>query len=277
MAKTFKSKSSKSKKVIKRTFKPKKKMSSNYSLKKTIQAIVSRNIENKSRQAGLNMDLRYPQTGGVYKFNGLIPLTPYDPAGTPTDSTIHIALGTGAGSRVANTIRTKYATLKGVLYPFPVSETFNPSPKVVEVCLWIFKVKIPITDSLISVENILDDNFFQSNNSETGITGDLKNIVQAINTDCIQLLHKRVFKLGHSAGTGSGNLSNNDFKLNQKFSINITKYLPKVIKYNDADLAPNIHHTYCFMTPFCADGTIQSNEYYGAKCDWELNYVYEDA
>lgn len=269
--KTLRKKSVYRKRVVKKSGRP------TPALRRMVQSIVSRNIENKSRQANLQMDCRYPQSGGVYKFNGLIPLTPYDPTGTPVDSTIHIAQGTGAASRVGNTIRTKRATLKGVLYPFPESEVYNPAPKVMEVCMWIFKVKVPITDNFLDVENIIDNSFFQSSNSTTGVTGDLINIVQAPNTDTIQLLHKRVFKLGHSGGTQSGNLSNNDFYFNRKFNINITKYLPKVVKFDDVDQAPTIKHTYALITPFCADGTVQSNQYYGCKCDYEINYVYEDA
>jgi len=105
----------------------------------------------------------------------------------------------------------------------------------------------------------------------------LYNVIQAPNLDRIQLLHKRIFKVGYSSGNDSGNRSNNDFKFNQKFSINVTKYLPKVIKFDDADQDPSIRHTYMLITPFSADGTTQSNSNIVAQCQWELNYTFEDA
>lgn len=245
-----------------------------------VQAVISRNIENKCQQANLQMGLYTPVTSGLsnFIFRGLFPLTPYDSTGAPIGSCIDILQGTGQSSRIGNVLRTKRAILKGVIYPNPVSAS-NPSPKCVEVVMWIFKMKQINTGGLImDAETMANSRFFQDNNGATGLTGDLINIIQSPNQDTVTILHKRTFKVGYSSGSLSGNLANNDFKYNQKFSINVTKYLPKVVKYDDNDTDPSIKHTYCLMVPFYADGTVNAEQQFNpATCQWELNYVYEDA
>nr|QJI53697.1 MAG: capsid protein [Cressdnaviricota sp.]QJI53699.1 MAG: capsid protein [Cressdnaviricota sp.]QKN88871.1 MAG: capsid protein [Cressdnaviricota sp.] len=270
-----------SKKMVKkpRVYKRKVVRKPTKALAKLIQRVVSRNIENKSRQANLEMNLQFAQPGGTgLSFNGLIPLTPYDSVGTPAGSTIQILQGTGQGGRVGNVIKTKYATLKGVLAPLPLNATTNPAPAPMEICIWIFKLKdLRSGNQLITAQDNINNQFFQSNNSTTGVTGSLINIVQAINQDNIHLYYKRVFKVGFAAGQAGGSIANNEFSYNRKFSINITKYLPKTIKFDDNTEMPSVNHVYCYMAPFKADGAVSTGAVYGATCDWEINYIYEDA
>lgn len=260
------------KRVVKRSGRPTK------SFTKMVQSVISRNIENKSYQASYQMDLFTPiPTGGDFVYRGLFPLTPYDGTGVPIGASVDINQGTGQSSRIGNVIRTKRATLKGVMFPNPVSPG-NPSPKAVEVVMWIFKMKqVNGGGLLIDANDVATSRFFQDNNGATGLTGDLINIIQTPNQDTVNVLHKRVFKLGYSSGSASGNLANNDFKYNQKFSINVTKYLPKVIKYDDNDIDPSIRHTYCLVVPFYADGTVGEQQFNVADCHWEIDYTYEDA
>lgn len=264
------------KKVVNRSRKPTR------AFTKLVQAVVSRNIENKSYQAGMDvMNCRYPATNPTLQFNGLFPLTPYPSSGSPAGSTVTLVQGHESNQRVGNSIRTKYATLKGIIFPFPVSESLNPDPKPLEAVMWIFKMKRsdPIGGQyLAAAEDTCQTAMFQDGNSVEGITGNLLDVMKAINQDRIQLLHKRVFKIGFSAGSNTTtDHPNNDFKLNRKFSINITKYLPKNIKFDDGDDDPSCKHTYCLIQGYCADNTIQSNDRYNLNVSWQLNYVYEDA
>jgi len=248
-------------------------------MRKAIQSVMSRNIENKSRQANYRMNLQYAQPSATaLPFNGLFPLTPYDSAGTPAASTIQIIQGTGQGHRIGNVIKTKYATLKGVIAPLPLNGSTNPTPAPMEVCMWIFKLKdLRNGNQLITAQDNINTQFFQSGNSTAGVTGQLFNIIQAINQDNIQLYYKRVFKIGFAAGQSGGSIANNDFHYNRKFSINITKYLPKTIKFDDNVEMPSVNHVYCYIAPFKADGDVDTGALNGATCDWEINYVYEDA
>lgn len=243
---------------------------------KMVQQVVSRNVENKSRQAFREaMPCIYPQPGGNYIEYGLVPISPYDATGTIVDSTISILQGTGQGQRVGNVIKTKYAVVKGVLRP---TTNLDDSPKPLEVVMYIFKMKDQSSGNTLAYANdVVANNFYQRNNTHNGVTGSLVDIVSAINTDMVQLYYKRVFKVGTSTGDTTGGNPNNDFAYNRKFSINITKYLPKIIRYNDNTDTPSINPLYMLLLPYRADGSIRAENEGGCFCDYQINYVYEDA
>jgi len=250
-------------------------------VKRYVKREISRQIENKTHQAELQMDVKDILSDGSTsnEFNGLFPITPYTATGAPIGSTVSLVHGTGQATRIGNVVRTKKAILKGVLFPSPGNTTLNPTPKAMEVCMWIFRLKNRFFgDEINYAQSVFNDNFFQSNASATGASGSLIDIVRAANQDVVQVMYKRVFKLGYAAGTNAGNIGNNDFKYNAKFSIDVTKYIPKVIKYNDNDDSPSIVHTYCMIAPYNADGSSYVNTSYTvAECHWQLHYVYEDA
>lgn len=250
-------------------------------IRRYVKRELSRQIENKTHQASYQMECHNSNTAGSMsnEFHGLIPITPYTATGAPVGTTIAITQGTGQASRIGNVIRVKRATLRGVMFPNDLNASTNPMPKAYEVCMWIFKLKDrAFGDELTYANSVINTEFLQDNNATAGITGELINLVQPVNKDLIHLYYKRVFKLAYAAGTNTGNLGNNDFKYNQKFSINVSKYVPKVIKYNDNTDMPSISHTYCLIVPFNADGTYYTDgQYEPMRCDWCLDYVYEDA
>lgn len=286
---SMKKKRTTKRKVVSRSGRPTK------ALSKMVQRIISRNIENKVHQSFYEMPVYYVSSGAdAMEFRGLFPITPYTATGSPPDTCIGITYGTSQKARIGNTIRTKRAILKGILFPRARDGDLNPEPRPLEVCLWIFKLKgFGVTgglgDTLGGAEYALENNFLQdatATGSAEGLTGQLIDVMRPVNTDGIQILHKRVFKLGYSAVSASnqGNLgdnqgyANNDFKYNQKFSINVTKYLPKVIKYDDNDDMPSIRHTYVMIAPYNADGSNSNNSSLSpCICNWSLEYTYEDA
>lgn len=262
---------------------------------KMVQAVVSRNIENKIYQAHTVMPLYYVSpTNDVMEWRGLFPLTPYTATGAPIDSTISIVQGTSQRARIGNVIRTKRAVLKGIILPYPQGSPLNPEPRPMEICMWIFKLKGfastgALGDTLGGAEHVLENHFLQNataGGTSEGLTGELMDVLRPVNQDVVQLLYKRVFKVGWSEvySSNQGNLANNqkymnnDFKYNEKFSINVTDYIPKIIKYNDNDDTPNIKNTYCMIAPYNADGVTSTNSsIVPAVCHWSLEYTYEDA
>lgn len=277
------------KKVVSKTRKPTRAFS------KAVQSVISRNVENKIYQAMFIMPCYYASSSpDVMNWRGLFPITPYTSAGSPLDSTISIVQGTSQKARIGNVIRTKRAVLKGVLVPKLQDPTINPEPRPLEVCMWIFKLKGfastgSLGDTIDGAEYVLENHFFQNataGGTSEGLTGELMDIIRPVNQDVVQLLYKRVFKVGWSEITNSnqGNIGNNqrylnnDFKYNQKFSIDVTKYIPKIIKYNDNDDAPNIRNTYVMICPYNADGIFSTNSsLYPLTAHWSLEYTYEDA
>lgn len=250
-------------------------------VKQYVKRELSRNIENKMHQAEMEMNVKTILADGSTsnEFNGLFPITPYTATGSPIGSTITLVHGTGQATRIGNVVRTKRAVLKGVVFPSPGNVTLNPTPKPMEVCMWIFKLKNRyFGDEINYAQSVFNSSFFQDNASSQGASGSLIDIVRATNQDVVQVMYKRVFKIAYAAGTNSGNVSSNDFKYNQKFSIDVTKYIPKVIKFNDNDDSPSIVHTYCMIAPYNADGSFYTDQSYTvAECHWQLSYTYEDA
>lgn len=90
-----------------------------------------------------------------------------------------------------------------------------------------------------------------------------------------------MFKLGSSLYLNSGstaNDANNDFKLSKYFNINLTKYIPKVIRYDDATTSPENVGLYATFLMCYADGsTIDNSGYPEFAFSGVINYSYKDA
>ena len=103
--------------------------------------------------------------------------------------------------------------------------------------------------SHLSVGNNLSEWKFYSAPS-----GGIYDNLSAINRDTWTLYSDKTYKIGNSAYGNSGaqanwqNMHNNDFKLNAKIKMDVTKYLPKIIKYSDTGTATM--NPYTWMTFF---------------------------
>jgi len=242
-------------------------------IKRIVKATIARSLENKNRQY-YNTGITIPPANSTLAFDsGIIPLS-------PRASFIQVDQGTGNGGRIGNTITTKRVHFKGTLTPQPYDVTVNPFPCPVQVKLFIFYDKRDPTNIPTPA---LNADFFQFNNSTQGFTNDLVDLWAPINNDCYRVLYSRCFKLGYSnnSGTGisAGNQShtNNDFHLNCNFSINITKYLIKNVKYNDNNSIPTTRGLYAMFLPCLSDGTVTISTRRYAQLSFMIDYDYEDA
>lgn len=227
---------------------------------------VTRLAETKSSNFYLDDPLTYGNNAnGSYN---LLSLTPADPTIDPYGP--QITQGTGEGNRVGNQIRPVRCRFSGVMWPSAWSSTKNKNPMPLEVCMWIFSVKpgINISTQANFQMNVLQK-FLQYGNTYQPISGQIQDIVLPVNQDVVTLYKKRVFKLGNNAyanwdGAGTPNVpnnsfSNNDFKLNCKFSIDYTKCCPKVIRWNDTDIVPTSRGVYCLTVPYYANGGVAAD------------------
>jgi len=263
---------------------------------KMVRRVLATQSENKVRQAQGSYAMRYmsDNINDTMIQSNLIPISPYPSAGLAADETIAIVQGSGSNQRIGNSIRTRRAILRGVFYPLKYNATNNPQPVPMEIMLIIFKIKGQgVTgqngDDLYGAQHLLNNHAYQYNYSTTqsslGVNGELITLTRAFNNDAIQICYKRVFKLGNSgiSTSLSGDRQNqqqyvnNDFKLNCKFNINVTKYLSKVYKFNDNDTTTSNRNTYAFWMPLPSDGyDLNNNGIFPAQCDWNLTYEYED-
>lgn len=243
-------------------------------VKKLIRREIARQTENKCIQH-YDFDQRLYTIGNVsFPTDNVFPLGP-DAIGLVLDQ------GPGQGERIGNKVRTKSLMFKGTLCCLPYDGTFNPQPQPLTVKLWIFYDKTTPT-ATPNVQAAGD--FFQFGDSVKGFQGDLTDQWSPVNTDRYRVVTTRTFKLGYASfnsGTGGvptyGNFANNDYKLNCSFSINLSKYYPKVVTFRDGSTTPSSRGLWAMFTYAPANGGVLSPTYYCAGLQWMQNFVYEDA
>lgn len=181
--------------------------------------------------------------------------TPYTWNMSPNSTTLSINQGTGAGDRIGNQIRIVKATLRMIILPAQYDAVNNPTPMPMEVRVLIARNKqVPQSSPPLAT-------IFQNGNSYSAPSGGIYDNLSAINRDTWTLYSDKTYKIGNSAYGNSGaqanwqNMHNNDFKLNAKIKMDVTKYLPKIIKYSDTGTATMNPYTWMTFLPVAANGT----------------------
>lgn len=171
----------------------------------------------------------------------------------PDATGIVIQQGVGQGNRVGNAITTKKLVIKGTVWANPYDATSNNVPLPVQVKIWFFYDKANPTE----VPSVAT-NFFQNGNSAKGFANDLTDMWAPVNTDRYRVVATRTFKIGNESYTSNGTgfvgaqyYSNNDFKWNANFSVDLTKSYPKKVVFNDNSSVPTTHALF-MMTQFVA-------------------------
>lgn len=251
-------------------------------VKSIVKQEIHRQEENKMRQNGGTGSI-LPTTHTNYQTNCIIPLSPYYEAGLSVAQNLDIAQGTSIASRIGNRINTRSGRLRFVLYPSAYNATTNPNPQPCNVTMWIFKLKSGLTDSSSNVLGTLQNNWFKYGSSSIGIQNNLGDNVLIPNPDFIQVLKRKIFKVGCAVDNGTGGsatlqyFANNDYKYNNIYSIDCTKYIRKNIHYPDNSLIPSTATTWCAFTVSYATNTTMTNSTIPVQFQWEYDFRYEDA
>lgn len=179
-----------------------------------------------------------------------------------------ISQGDAQGQRTGNQILPIRLKLSGVVrcnQQFENTLNYNPCP--IRVTMWLVKLRKHLTDSTGELESIVQNNFFQNGNTAIGMNGTNLDIIREPNTSVVDILFKRTFKLGmgnYISGFATGNpanvnqqYNNNDFNMSQMFKINLSKYLPKKLIFNDgSDTPTSARKMWLMFTVARADSTI---------------------
>lgn len=196
----------------------------------------------------------------------------------PSSTGFVIPNGTGQGNRIGNVIRTKKAVVKGIIHQNGYSAT-NPQPQPVQVRMLIFKDKFNPAAQPAAVA--LD--LFQTGSTAVGPANDLADQMLDVNKDRYQVYHDETFKLGFANFGGLGtnttfqSFSNNDFKMNCEFSVDITKFIPKTIMYNDTSPAPMNDNLWMIFIPSFAAGGGMTADSTICNMSWSASYQFTDA
>lgn len=195
----------------------------------------------------------------------------------PNSSSMQIPQGVQNGYRIGNKITTKRLIFKGTLHSLPYEVSTNPQPVPQQVRMLVYYDR---QDNNV-VPNPTSD-MFQNNNVNAGFVNQLSDLWRPYNTDKYRILAQRTFKVGFADNTGTGNtaayqyLANNDFKLNCNFSIDLTKYYPKTVKFDENSLQPTTRGLFVLFYACAASGTVTPSNIIPCAVEYMFRYTYTD-
>jgi len=202
------------------------------------------------------------------------PLTPY--AGL-----VNITQGVGSANRTGNEVKTRKVMLKYVIFPRPYHVTDNTAPRPCYLQLFLGYVKnssgiTPIASDFSQLYNY--------NNTVNPVLGQLFDLNQTINSDYWCIKKYWTHKIGYStmlnASGGSpinASLSNNDFPMSVVRKLDITKFYPKTLKFNDVSQTISGPGLFFFWQCIAADGTTLASSQLPITFEWQLGLEFEDA
>lgn len=247
-------------------------------LKNYINRAIGRKLENKRFTIETADTLATTANATTFQSGNIWQLTP----SSGTNSWYTIPQGLGEGSRVGNEISLKSATVRYAMYPLGYNVTSNPTPKPLDVMLIIFSFKRGVQGlTVLDAWNCFNTNIFCNGSSSNGAYGSLFDLVSVANSDVVTIHHRRQLKLGtdstYLSGATVANYNNNDYKYNQIGKINITKYLPKKMTFNDSDNNSTSKQVFMIVSPINADGTNNVSTSFPMAVYSGLDLHYEDA
>jgi len=205
----------------------------------------------------------------------IIPITPYT-------GFVDIDQNAEQDGRIGNKIRTKKVMLSLVIYPLQYDATTNLFPFPQEVMIFILSNKTNPTVRPTSIPSLIQ--YGNTTQSLTSSLQDICNVPIGWNKD-LYVVHKVIVKKlgpsqwpignpGFAANTASG--PNNDFKLNHVLHIDVTKYCPKTITFNDGTNSASSRMTYFYVQAVPANGYVQTNTQLPCECYTRVDYTYTD-
>lgn len=217
----------------------------------------------------------YAYTGTSWSTVNRVCITPNANAGAG----VVISQGDAQDQRTGNMIKTQKAIFKGVIYPNPYDVATNPIPRAQEIVFWFISFR---PQPAINT-NPVDGTFFQEGGSYSAPSGTLIDTIRTVNPERFIIYGKKVMKLGFSSynGTGQqttyGNYANNDFQLNCRFNIDLTKHVPKKVLFNDSiSNDPTTRALWVVWEAVNADGSTQGIANIPATMQYQIDYYYKD-
>lgn len=240
-------------------------------VKSYVSKAIHRNVENKSYQVGYSADL------GSFNSNNLLyaqPLTPYVGG-------LSITQGVTQSTRIGNQIKLRKLRFNFVLSARTYNVSNNPSPQPVNLEMLICSLKSASGEMPIASDIA---NLYQLNASSIPPSGFIYDMTQKVNTDLFHVYKRMRFKFGYSTAGGTGvnanaqSFANNDFKLNIIRNLDLTKYAPKTITYNDNSQTPTSRCLFVLFNVLpVVGGTSFATGVFPVRIDSTIFIDYEDA
>lgn len=180
---------------------------------------------------------------------------------------IVLAQGDGEANMTGNQVTTQKNIFSFVATLNPWNASSNANPRPLYLTYWVVSVRGGVNaTTLADVENLIKTRFFNTGNSYIGFSDSVLDQIRTVNEDVFILHTKKTFKLGNANTYASGaggatptsaqGYTNNDFSMIVKFEVDLTKYTPKTIRYNDTDTAGAFgNQKWIFFTMQNCDGS----------------------
>jgi hypothetical protein len=252
---------------------------------KAVKSVMSKTEETKMIQLPMEQVPLSDYATGAYQEGAL---TCYVRSIFPNAGTLSINQGVGQKNRIANKIRTHKCVLRGIITPrifYQDATQFYPKNTDCKPCLvkmWILTQK---NQAYGQVEPDMPD-FLQNGNLALPLDGTIMDTFRKVNTDLYHIYATRTFKVGnswYSKNTSDGfnylagqYSANNDFKLCQRFTIDLTKFCIKHVTYNDGDNLPKVRGLWMAWEAIAADGSQLETDSYPIQLSYELDYEFKD-
>lgn len=232
----------------------------NKPLVRLIKRVMGGNLEQKRLTTEFTKNLYH--IGGTTNFRdqNIICLTPNDALG----SIYQMVQGTSQQTRVGNKVNIKKLIFRGIVAPNPYNVTTNPTPNPFMLRMIIVSTKRNVAgQSVADIYNICNNTLFANGSSSLGMLGTLYDIITPYNNDVITVHYQKTFKIGYenySGVTGGADVSqtkaSNDYKINARWSLNVAKYVNKVLKFNDNAGGTTSRQVYAVFQPVNFNGSI---------------------
>lgn len=205
-----------------------------------------------------NKEARFATEGLLYNYMGTAPWENNNIYDVNNQIGTSITQGTGQGQRVGNKIRLKKYNLKYRFWPGPA----NPNNLFIK--MWVLTDRQnPTTQSRGSVNTAaLSGPWFNQGSSSTGMTGKVFDVMLPMDTDRWRVYKTCMWKIGVSSNpqaTVTG-LGNNDFSYSGSLNINLTKYMPKIIRFRDTETTVQSKQLFVVFQVVKADNTIDPTD-----------------
>lgn len=152
-----------------------------------------------------------------------------------------MVLGASADTRIGNEITPKRAWFKYVVTQNPYNASTNQKPQPYIIRFWIFSIKespfsAPIADQIYDPST---GDFFKDGATVQNMRGTVADLISNVNTEAYRLYGYFDVKCGFAQTNPNGTdpnyqyFSNNDFALSTHGTYDITKFLPKKMKFNN--------------------------------------------
>lgn len=239
-------------------------------VKKYVKQAIHTNIENKTQT------INYAGAFG----NAVANPSMYSYPMTPYTGYMTIGQSLAQNGRTGNEVKVRSVYLRYVLRPIGYNVDSNPFPVPIHVDMFLGRTRICPGDQPIAGDFV---NLFQNGSSSIAPAGNLNDLISNPNKDYFTIKKRWSHKIGYAENAGTGGISasqyfaNNDFKMNVVKKLNITKYYPKSLKFNDNTNQLQGPGLFLWYQAVSANGNVNGSTTLPAHITFWVDIQYEDA